>query len=188
MRKMMWTLAATSALAGGVLMATLRPQPASALSGEVFQLTGASVFLHFHGPTEPGKRAFKTKAKASVIAEAIRNDNPAPGHNAAGLLETDAGGKSYLRFDSTTGWTMALDPSFEGPTLNLTGFMDGTGAFMFQGYHELSDTTFVATGRVRLKKGTLTPTGISGKIQGVSPSSQHYATGSFKSVGKPLTQ
>lgn len=188
MRTWMWTLAAAGAVAGGVAVTLVRARPVSAFSGQVFEVTGTAVFLHFHEPTQPGKRAFKNKANGTIVAEAIRNDNPAPGHNAGGLLESDAGGKCYLRFDSTEQWTMALTPGFGGDTLPLKGFVDGTGAFMFQGYHERSDSTFVATGKVRFQKGTLTPIGLSGKIQGVSPASEHFATGTFKTVGKALAQ
>lgn len=184
MRKLGWALVAMAALGGAGSAAMLGSPPASAFSGEVFEMTGTARFLHFHGPTQPGKKAFVNNANGSIIAAAIRNDDPRPGHNAAGFLETSSGGKSYLRYVSETRWEMSLDPTFTTDVMTMDGFVDGTGAFMFHGIHAKSGTTFIASGKVKFKKGTLTPTAINGKIQGVSVLTQHFATGTLKSVGK----
>lgn len=188
MRKLGWMVGSAAAAVGAVAMLTVGSRPAEAVAGEVFLLTGTAKFWHFHGPTQAGTKAFVNTAKGDAIASSIRNDDPRPGHNAGGLLESDPDGKAFIRFDSLTQWSISIDQAFAENVLTLDGFVDGTGAFMMHGYHTKSDSRFVATGKVKFKRGTLTPTGMSGKVQGVSKASQHYCTGTFKTVGRALTQ
>jgi hypothetical protein len=157
-----------------------RPTPAIAAppvmpgGGPRFELSGTGKIIHCDGPEVPGKAPFVTTVNAAKVASAIMGNEP----STSGQLETDAGGKSYIFFDSTTNWRLSVDPNGNNPT-QLVGQTDGKGGFMMAGTHALSNTRFLLTGKVTFAKGTLNPTKITGKIMAVSSGTEHYGTGNF---------
>jgi len=175
--------AAFGAVLGMAFVAASTTDDASAFSGEKFEIVGGGTQTHFEAQPAPGKKAFVNKLSAAAVAAAIVGVNT--DFNSQTYLEHDAGGKAYIFLDSLTSWR--LSPHLDGSeATTLTGLVDGAGNFMFAGTHAKSSSQVVVTGKVKFAKGTYTPTGISGKVVGVSPVTRHFISGTFKSLGKAI--
>src|SRR5262245_13370413 len=124
--------------------AAAAPAPAPAAGGAiVFELTGSAKMVHLEGPEIPGAKPFKNSANIDMITECILGNDP----TCAGKIETDAGGKAYLLFDSLTSWRLATNAAGVGATV-LTGQTDPKGGFMMTGTHLMSNTSFLLSGKV----------------------------------------
>lgn len=174
-----YCLKATPLPAMPAMLAT--PEPAATPGfGSRFLLSGTATITHLEGPEIPGKVLGVTHRKTADAASAIMGNEP----STAGILETDAGGKAYLFFNSPENWSLSVAPNGAGAT-SLVGQTDGKGGFMFAGKHVLSNTFFFLTGKVTYQKGTLTPLKITGKFTAVSDLTEHYASGTFTAVPNP---
>lgn len=174
-------------LVGGLIAAAAaaalvsRPEPVLALGGEAIEIVGSGKMNHYHGSFTLGQKTFVNKIKSSGIAACITGDEP----SCSGYIEQDAGGKAYLFFDSATSWRAATNPAGTDAT-TLTGFVGGKGEFTFTGFHEMSGTEFIFSGKVKFNKGTNVVKAIAGKYQAISQTAEHVGVGSFHSVGKTI--
>jgi hypothetical protein len=159
-----------------------QPRAVQAYSGEVIEITGSGKLFHFEGGAVAGVKTPVTKVSTSAVAACITG-TPSPCDT---VLENDAGGKAYISFDSDTSWRIMTDANCVNAT-TLVGVAGGDGNFMMAGQHGLSDTQVVIQGKVQLTKGTLIPTGINlGAVLAVSDTLEHYALGTFHTVGPVL--
>jgi hypothetical protein len=174
-------LIAAAGLALGIaLVSASTAPPAEAFSGEIFEIVGGGAQTHFESQPAPGKKAFVNKLKTAAIVGCIAGTNPADG--CAGFMENDAGGKAYVFFDSLTSWRISTHLNGSN-AMTLHGLVDGAGNFMFAGTHAKSGAEVVLSGKVKFAKGSYTPTGLSGKVVGVSNLTNHFVSGTFKTVG-----
>jgi len=176
-----WLTIGGLTLAACAAVALFQPEPAIALSGEAFQLTGAGSIRHYHGPPQPRGKTFVNKVKASGISSCISGNEA----SCFGLIEEDAGGAAYVFFDSPTSWRVASNPAGTDAT-TLAGFVGGRGEFVMSGTHALSDTLFVLTGKVKFAGKTLNVSRMSGRLTAVSSVHQHHGTFKVKTKGKAL--
>jgi hypothetical protein len=159
-----------------------RPEPVLALGGEAIEIVGSGKMNHYHGSFALGSKTFVNKITPAGVVKCITGEEP----SCAGLVEVDAGGKAYLFFDSATSWRAATNPAGTGAT-TLTGFVGGKGEFTFTGHHDLSNTDFIFSGKVKFEKGSSVVKSIKGKYQAISTTAEHVGVGSFRSVGKAIT-
>lgn len=172
-------IAAAGTALGVALVSASTTTPAQAFAGEVFEIVGGGRQTHFEVQPLAGKAGFVNTLKATDIAGAIVGTAPGSGP----FLEHDAGGKAYILFDSLTAWRISTNTNGTN-ALTLNGLVDGAGKFMFAGTHALSGSRVVITGKVKFAKNTYTPLAISGKIVGVSNVTNHFVSGTFKTLGK----
>jgi len=169
--------ASSGAPAGTQAPAVLHP-PGTIAGGAplaTFVLSGSGKLIHLEGPEVAGASPFKSSLNSDLVTACINGTDP----TCTGDIETDAGGKSYLLFDSLTSWRIATNPAGDDAT-TFTGQVDGKGGFTMAGTHALSSSQIMLTGKVKFEKGTLNPVSLSGKIIAVSTETEHYGTGSLK--------
>ena len=169
-----------------VLLGTKRDaHAAGSSSGLRFEITGSGSLTHLESVV-PGQKPFVSKVTAAQIAACITGTPPIDCNS--GALEIDAGGKAFLYVpDAGNGEIIYI--STDSACANLTqldGLIGGTGTFMYAGHHTKSDTDLLIQGTVTFVKGTTTPVSIKkASIMAVSnrPSFEHYAVGTFVTVG-----
>jgi len=166
-----------------------QPRLGHAYSGEKFEIKGSGTLVHLEAALRiAGQKPPTTAVNAAAIINCIIGTTPdcAPGNN---VIENDSAGKAYICFESDTVFSLSTDINF-GTRTTLQGLAGGNGTFAMAGEHTLSDTQFVIKGKVKLASGTLTPLGIPSTapatILAVSDSNEHYATGTFRTVGISL--
>jgi hypothetical protein len=114
---------------------------------------------------------------------------------ATDFLDLDPGGKFYLYYDDqgspvdTDTWRIGTNDSGGAVLTLLEGEIANDGQFWMKGDYNLPmigpELSCFATGKVKFKKDTFTPTSISGKLYMVSEAITTGANLSFNTKGKP---
>ena len=164
----------------GILGFGFLPQVhAAAAPIPAFQITGSGKLFHFES-VSPGVKPPVTSVSAAVIAACITSVGA--GCNSTNL-ETDSGGQAFIFLESTHKAWIATNNTCANPT-EMEGLVGGDGSFMLAGHHDKSGTNFVLQGKVTFIGGTFSPTAIKkASIMAVSESLEHYAIGTFATVG-----
>jgi hypothetical protein len=171
-------------LVGLVALSPSKASAQPATGSLIFEVTGSGKLSHFESVTF-GTKPFVTTIRAADIIACIQHDPSAIGCNGT-TIEQNLAGQAYLIIeDLTTAWITTQANCTQATV--LTGLVGGNGAFMFSGTHALSNTQFIAQGKVKFAKSPpnpqFTPVSITGAtIKAVSEDHQHYAIGTFKTV------
>jgi hypothetical protein len=164
----------------GLLMLVLLPQAHAVSNIPGFEITGSISVFHFEPPVNAGVKTPVTKLKAAILTACITG----VGVNCNSTnLETDGGGKAYIFLESIQKAWIATNNTCTNAT-EMDGLVGGDGAFMFKGFHAKSQTEFIVQGKVTFISGTFSPTAIKkASIMAVSQHVEHYAVGTFSTVG-----
>ena len=153
-----------------------------------FEINGGGSLFHFESVTAGQKPFVSSISTAQVTQCIIGNGNGC----ASGLnhLENDPGGKAFLFIVSVHQAFIATNTACTNST-QLQGNVGGDGSFMFSGHHTKSDTDVIVQGKITFDKSqfpSLSPLSIKkASILAVSDTLEHYAIGTFATVGAVQT-